>query len=128
VPWTLIRATQFHDLIPRFAAGRFGVVAAPIGWSLQPIDVREVAAVLMTAAVQPAAGRLPDVGGPEILTFRELARAWHRAAGLRRLVVPVPVLGATGRFLRSGVMCTREHKVGTTTFAQWLAERYPSRT
>jgi uncharacterized protein YbjT (DUF2867 family) len=29
VPWTLLRATQFHDLIPRFVTSRLGIVAAP---------------------------------------------------------------------------------------------------
>src|SRR5262245_21673229 len=50
VPWTLLRATQFHDLVPRFVSGKLGVVLAPVGWKLQPIDVREVAGMLAAAA------------------------------------------------------------------------------
>jgi uncharacterized protein YbjT (DUF2867 family) len=122
VPWSLVRATQFHDLIPRFVAGKLGVVAAPIGWQLQPVDVREVAAVLVAAAAAAPAGRMPDVGGPEQLPIGELARLWKRAARKLRLVLPIPVPGARGRFLRSGVMCCADRR--GRTFAAWLAERY----
>lgn len=125
VPWTLLRATQFHDLIPKFAAPRRGIVAAPLGWKLQPIHVREVASVLVAAAAAPAAGRLPDVAGPQVLPFARLARMWRSASRTRALVVPVPLLGARGAFLRSGKLCAPDRAVGTITFAQWLAERYP---
>jgi uncharacterized protein YbjT (DUF2867 family) len=124
VPWSLVRATQFHDLVPRFVAGRFGVVVVPRGWKLQPIDVREVAAVLVAAAAGGPAGRLPDVAGPEVVEVVELARQWKRAARKRRLIVGVPLPGATGAFLRSGKMCRADRAVGTITFAAWLADRY----
>jgi uncharacterized protein YbjT (DUF2867 family) len=123
VPWSLLRATQFHDLIPRFARGTLGVCLIPRGWQLQPIDVREVATVLIYAAEAGPRGRLPDVGGPEVIPFADLARGWHRAVGLRRLRLVVPVPGALGAFLRSGKLCCPDRKVGKRTFAEWLAEQ-----
>ena len=126
VPWSLLRATQFHELVPRLAAGTLGIVFAPRGFRIQPIDVREVAAVVLEAIAAGPSGRLPDVGGPEIVPFAELARAWKRAAKVRRWVVPVPVPGATGRWLRADKLCTPDHARGTIPFAQWLAERYPA--
>jgi uncharacterized protein YbjT (DUF2867 family) len=126
VPWSLLRATQFHDLIPRFARGRFGIVIAPCGWRLQPIDVREVAAILVDVAGTGPAKRLPDVGGPEIVPVIELARVWQRAAHVRRLNLHLPLPGVTGAYLRSGQMCTPARAVGTITFASWLGEHYKS--
>src|SRR5258706_393649 len=70
------------------------------------------------------AGRLPDIGGPEQLPIAELARMWKRAAGKRRLVVPIPVPGARGKFLRSGAMCCADRR--GRTFVAWLADRYAS--
>lgn len=127
VPWSLVRATQFPELIAELATGRLGVVWAPIGWSLQPVDVRDVAPVLVDAAESEARGRLPDVAGPEVRPFRELVSMWQRASGATRLVIPVPVPGRTGRFLRSLAMCNPERNVGRRTFADWLAERYGAR-
>jgi uncharacterized protein YbjT (DUF2867 family) len=124
VPWSLLRATQFHDLIPRMATGTLGVVVMPRGWRVQPVDVGEVAARLLTIAASPPAGRVPDMGGPQIHEFADLAKRWARAAGKRRLVLALPLPGALGRFLRSGALCTPEHKDGTITFDQWLAARY----
>jgi len=126
VPWSLLRATQFHDLIPKLAEGRLGIVFAPRGMKLQPIDVREVAEVLAIAAVSSPAGRLADVGGPELIPFAELARRWARAAHKRRLVLSLPLPGKTGRFLRANKLCAPERAVGTVTFEQWLRERYPT--
>ncbi len=123
IPWTLLRATQFHDLIPRFVQGKLGVLFAPRGWKLQPIEVGEVAAELIALAAKPAAKRVPDIGGPEVLELAELARKWKRARGKPRLILRVPVPGATGRFLRSGAMCCPDRAVGKITFDAWLARQ-----
>ena len=120
VPWTLLRATQFHDLVPRLARSVF--VAAPMGWRWQPIDVREVAAMLVDAAEGAPAKRLPDVAGPEIIPYADLVRRWAKAAGATRIVVPMPVPGAFGAFLRSGKMCSPERGVGKRTYGEWLDE------
>lgn len=124
VPWSLVRATQFPELVAELATGKLGIVWAPTGWSLQPVDVRDVAPFLVDAAESEPRGRLPDVAGPEVRPFRELCSMWQRASGTTRLVIPVPMPGKTGRFLRSGAMCNPERSVGTRTFADWLAARY----
>ena len=52
----------------------------------------------------------------------DLARRVSEARGLGRRVVGVPVPGAAGRAMRSGVLCpTATARAGTTTFEQWLA-------
>jgi uncharacterized protein YbjT (DUF2867 family) len=124
VPWSLLRATQFHDLIPRMATPKLGVVVMPRGWKVQPVDVGEVAERLLSIALSPPAGRVPDMGGPEIHDFADLARRWARAAGKRRVVLALPLPGKLGRHLRSGALCTPEHKDGKITFDQWLAATY----
>jgi uncharacterized protein YbjT (DUF2867 family) len=60
----------------------------------QPVGVRDVLHFLV--AVQGddrAAGRVLEVGGPDVLTYREMMDQYAEAAGLaRRLIMPVPVL------------------------------------
>jgi uncharacterized protein YbjT (DUF2867 family) len=123
VPWSLLRATQFHDLVPRYVRPKLGIVAVPRGMRLQPIDVGEVAALLVRAAESGPQKRMPDVGGPEIADIVALARAWRAAHGEHSWIVPVPVPGATGKYLRSGKMCAPDRAVGKVTFGQWLAEQ-----
>ncbi len=60
----------------------------------QPIAIRDVLAYLLGVLDAPSsAGGVFEIGGPDVLTYREMMRRYARAAGLRRrLVVPVPLL------------------------------------
>lgn len=125
VPWTILRATQFHDLL----GGLFGVLARtgllPVlaGTSFQPVDVRDVAARLVELAASAPAGRVPDLGGPQVLGMDELARTWLRATGRRRPVVPIRMPGALARAFRTGANTCPDHADGTVTFEAFLADR-----
>jgi uncharacterized protein YbjT (DUF2867 family) len=80
----------------RYLAERLPVLVTPrwVANRIQPIAVRDVLRYLVGAADLPAdVSRTFDIGGPEVLTYRELMRRYAVVAGLRRrLVVPVPVL------------------------------------
>jgi uncharacterized protein YbjT (DUF2867 family) len=121
VPATIVRATQFHDLIgAAFAfAARYGVL--PTGrLPLQPVDVRDVAAVVADI-VEAGPGRdRHAVAGPEILRLRELAAIWSAARGVRRLPVPLPALGPL-RAVARGALVDPSARRGTRTFAEWCA-------
>ncbi|MEU6094929.1 NAD(P)H-binding protein [Streptomyces sp. NPDC047079] len=126
--WTILRTTQFHDLLVRIfeAIGRLPVLMLPAGVGDQPIAVAEVADRLAELAVQGPAGRVADMGGPEVLTFPDLARAWLRATGRSRPVVSVPVPGRAFRALRTGGHLTPGNAVGKGTFEEHLAARLGS--
>ena len=61
---------------------------------IQPIAVRDVLHYLVAAADLPAdVNRTLDIGGPDVLTYREMITRFARLAGLLpRTVVPLPVL------------------------------------
>lgn len=56
----------------------------------QPIALDDAVAYLVVAPALPA-GRY-DIGGADVLTYREMLLAYARIAGKRRLIVSVPVL------------------------------------
>ncbi|HEY0276914.1 MAG TPA: NAD(P)H-binding protein [Solirubrobacterales bacterium] len=121
VSWTILRATQFHQLLDRVFgyAARFGL--RPTGAAkVQPIDPRIAAGRLADAALSPAAGRLPDVAGPRIETISELSRAWASARGHRRAPLRVPSLGKAGKALAAGGLCAPDAAAGGETFEEWL--------
>ena len=124
VPWTILRATQFHDLALSVVsrAALLPVAVAP-GLSCQPVAVDEVAARLVDIAAGPAQGRVPEFGGPEILSFRELVQLYLRARGKRKPVLSVPVPGKVAAAWRAGAGLTPDHGDGLQTFAQYLALR-----
>jgi len=122
LPWTIQRATQFHDLLfgACRALTRLPVVTVGRGFSFQPIDAGEVADHLVRLAGGPPVGRAPDLGGPEVLGFDEVVRAYLRAAGKRRPVLRVPLPGRIAAAFRAGHNLCPEHAVGTTTWAEYL--------
>jgi len=128
LPWTLQRSTQFHALLDRLLgmAARLPVLPVPAGTNVQPIDEREVAARLVTLAGSEPVGRAPDLGGPEVRPFADLARTWLDVRHRRRPVLPVRVPGRVARGYRVGGHLTPEHAEGGVTFASYLAERYGS--
>jgi uncharacterized protein YbjT (DUF2867 family) len=88
-----------------------------------------VAARLVAAVNAGPAGRLPDLGGPEILAMAGLVRDYLRATGRRRVVTPIPVPGRFSASFRAGANLAPANRAGRT-FAQFLAERAgaPTRT
>lgn len=123
--WTVLRATQFHDLLVQLfqALSKVPVMVLPAGVSDQPVEVAEVADRLAELAAGAPAGRVEDLGGPEVRTLESLARAYLRASGRRRAVVNVPLWGAAYRAFRTGGHLTPQRAVGKGTFEEYLAAR-----
>lgn len=124
--WTVLRATQFHDLpVTLFKAlAKSPVMLLPAGVRDQPIEVAEVADRLAELAAGEPAGRVADMGGPEIRTLESLARAYLKATGRRRPVLNVRLWGKAYAGFRSGGHLTTEHPVGKGTFEDYLTRRF----
>ena len=60
----------------------------------QPIAIADVLHYLAEAATMPAgAHEIAEIGGPDVVSYCDMMRAYARCAGLRRrLILPVPVL------------------------------------
>ncbi|WP_371494654.1 NAD(P)H-binding protein [Kitasatospora sp. NBC_00374] len=122
--WTTLRATQFPDLLSSAFSvlSRLPVVLVPSGTHCQPVDQGEVADRLVELARGGPSGRVPDLAGPTVYGSERLARDWLRAAGRRRLVLPVFVPGRIGAGFRSGALTAPDRAVGRRTWEQYLAE------
>jgi uncharacterized protein YbjT (DUF2867 family) len=123
VPWTVLRATQFHDLLSTLfgVVGRSPVLPVHAGASFQPVDVRDVADRLADLATGPPVGGAPDLGGPQVRSMADLARTWAAATGRRRAVLPVRLPGRLARAVRDGGLVTPNHADGRITFEEFLA-------
>lgn len=123
LPVTILRATQFHTLLARmFSAQRvLPVLIVPARTSFQPIAVGEVADRLVDLALADPAGRVPDLGGPQMCPAADLARSYLHTVRRRRTVLPLWIPGRVGRGYRSGGHLTPEHADGHLSFEQYLA-------
>ncbi len=126
VPWSVLRATQFHTLIDMFLSVLIRPPAGllPGDLQFQPIDAGEVAERMVQHLAGGPAGRLPDIGGPQVRSFGDLARAWLKARRKRALVLPLPLPGRAAAAFRHGYNCTQEHAEGRITWEEWLSQRY----
>jgi uncharacterized protein YbjT (DUF2867 family) len=130
LPWTTLRATQFHDLILLVLESlvRLPIVPVPSGFSFQPIDADEVAGHLVDLALKDPSGLVPDIAGPRIYAASDLVRGYLHAIDRRRLTVPVQLPGNAARALRAGANLAPAGAVGVTTWEDFLASHLPPST
>jgi uncharacterized protein YbjT (DUF2867 family) len=125
LPWTTLRATQFHDLllIVARAMARLPVIPVVSGMRFQPVDAGEVAARLAELALGSPSGLVPDLAGPRVYPMADLIQSYLRAAGKRRPVVSVPLPGHAAKAVRDGANLAPGRAVGRRTWEEFLAER-----
>lgn len=125
LPWTTLRATQFHELTLMTAQqmAKSPVIPVPTGVRFQPVDAAEVAARLAELALDRPSGLVPDIAGPRAYKMGELLRGYLRATGRRRLLVPVRLPGGAARALRAGANLALDRSVGRRTWEGFLADR-----
>lgn len=126
LPYSVVRATQFHDLVLATAQQltRLPVVPVPSGVLLQPVEVGEVADRMAELALGEPVGRAPDFGGPRVWNAGDAVRAVLRASGRRRPVVSLPLPGKGMRALRAGGLLVRDGDgggLGRHGFDEFLA-------
>ncbi|MHC6221771.1 SDR family oxidoreductase [Arthrobacter sp. MMS24-S77] len=127
----VVRATQFHSLVAAVFQAGAKVRLIPVfkGARFQTISPSDVASVLLAEALEEPSvvqHRTRTIGGPDIRTMRELAETWRSATGHAGRIVEVPLPGAMGKFLRSGLNLVPGERTGTDTFESWLAKRQDS--
>jgi uncharacterized protein YbjT (DUF2867 family) len=131
VPWSILRATQFHTLLDgRLHAatrGPWPLALLPTDLKFQPIDVGETADRICECVAAGPGGRAPDIGGPEVLTFGEMARAWLAARRMRRLILPRLRRDEYANAVRRGYLTCPEQKYGKVTWAEWVGRKYGER-
>ncbi|MFE0002778.1 SDR family oxidoreductase [[Kitasatospora] papulosa] len=80
----------------RYLTERLPVMVTPswVSTRIQPIAVRDVLRYLVGSARMPAdVNRTFDIGGPDVMTYRDMMQKYAEVATLRtRLILPVPML------------------------------------
>ena len=125
LPWTTLRAAQFHDLILMVsqAMAKLPVIPVPSGFRFQPVDSGEVAARLVELTLGAPAGLVPDLAGPRVYPVDDLLRSYLQAQGKHRPMLPVRLPGAAARAFRGGANLAPDRAVGHRTWEDFLADR-----
>ncbi len=80
--------------ILRHLTERLPIMITPrwVGTRCQPIGIGDVLDYLASALDHPEVTGIVEIGGPDILSYGDMMRTYARLRGLRRLMIPVPVL------------------------------------
>jgi uncharacterized protein YbjT (DUF2867 family) len=122
IPWSIVRATQFHDFAAMVAGWTEQDGTATIAPLLvQPIAPADVAAVLADVATAPPLGTRIDIAGPETQDLVDMARRTFAARGQDIRLVPT-WRGSFGPDMAGEVQLPGDGaRLGATTFDDWLA-------
>lgn len=130
LPWSIIRATQFHDLVLSMITSgedeETSTITIPAETRFQSIAVSEVAQALVTLAEQEAAGRVPDIGGPEVLTLEEMTQTYQDIFHKHNIVRSEPAEVLSGEFYdacRSDDKLVPNRTIGHITWESFLQQQ-----
>jgi uncharacterized protein YbjT (DUF2867 family) len=124
LPWTNLRATQFHDgfiLAMVQALSKMPIVPLPAGTRFQPVDADEVADMLAELALGAPSGQALDIAGPKIYDAETLLRSYLVAIGKHRPILKIRMPGAAAAAIRMGANLAPDRAVGRRTWEQFLA-------
>ena len=126
VPWSILRATQFPQLLDGLlrAVSRLGPVFGDRALLAQPVDPRDVAGRIADRLVAGPSRAIEEYGGPQVLRFDEAAAAWLAARHRNRPILPIRLPGRFGRVVRDAGLTTSATPTGTRSWADYLADTY----
>src|SRR5436305_7789331 len=103
LPFLAVRITHAHIAAHRLqAATKLPLALFPTDLQFQVLDPGEAADRLCEIVAAGPSGRVPDLGGPEVLTGRQLLRIWLKQRGMHRLVIPLWLPGKAAYGFRHG--------------------------
>ncbi len=80
----------------RYLTERLPIMTTPkwVNSRTQPIAVRDVLRYLVgSVSIDPSVTGIFDIGGPDVITYRDMMQTYARVAGLSpRIIIPIPVL------------------------------------
>ncbi|MFK0024624.1 SDR family oxidoreductase [Streptomyces sp. NPDC090798] len=122
-PWTVLRATQFHEFAQQTLDRVPGPVAVVPRMRCRPVAAREVAHHLVQLVSAPAQGMAPELAGPRVEQVVGMAGRLLRARHRHRLLLPVKMPGATGTAMTGdGLLPAGPGPRGSQTFDEWLTQ------
>ena len=126
LPWTTLRATQFHELMltTAQAMAKLPVVPVPSGFALPAGRRRRGRGPARRARARRARrASCPTSPGRACTAMGDLLRGYLRARGKHRPLVPVWLPGKAARAFRAGANLAPDRAVGRLTWEEFLERR-----
>ncbi|GAA1751952.1 SDR family oxidoreductase [Agromyces humatus] len=125
VPWTILRAMQFHEFAVQMLDGLTvaGLHLAPKVRS-QPVAAREVGQRLVELAEGAPAGHAPDLAGPRQERLDDMIRRFAEATGVKGPVISISLPNKQFAAMQRGeTLPGPDAMLARQTFDEWVAEQ-----
>jgi len=125
IPYTLVRAAQFFELVPMMVEmGAVEGVARLSSVKFQPIAAADVALTLIERVLAEPVNGTYEIAGPEVFRINELANRWVRETGGTVRVEVDPQATYFGAPLQDDTLLPDTAvRIRSTTFEQWLGNQ-----
>ena len=121
LPWTVLRATQFHEFPEPLLDQRGPFVVVPKMLS-RPVATVDVAARLVELVERPG-GFVRPIAGPAEWRVEEMAKRIARVRGDRKVLIPVRLPGQAGKAMTGGALLPQgPFTEAPRTFEEHLAD------
>lgn len=122
--WSILRVVQFHSFVDQLTEimAKLPILLVATDFRFQTIDTGEVADNIVQGLQAGGHGRWPELAGPRVMTWGEMAQSWLAARGEQRRIVRLPIPGKVGDGFRAGYNTAPEIHSGHITWEQWLQE------
>jgi uncharacterized protein YbjT (DUF2867 family) len=126
VPYTILRATQFHNFIDYLLGKLFAypVAFVPKKLKAQPISVEAVATELMKILDAGPQHDIVNLGGRQVLDVGTMAESWQRYQPNTKPVWNVPVVGTLMNAFAKGYNTCPEIASTSETWEEYLIRTY----
>ncbi|KOS07398.1 hypothetical protein AM493_16125 [Flavobacterium akiainvivens] len=126
VPYTILRATQFHDFIDYIFTSllKYRIGLLPKKVMAQPIAVDAVANALYEISLQPAESKTYEIGGLKAYTFNEMAKEWMRKTGKKKFIINLPLFGKLAKAFNGGALLTHTIDATSKSWQDYLNQKY----
>lgn len=127
IPFTIVRATQFHDLVldriirPNEEHAKIKV---PKGLKFQTIDVSDVALKVEEVLKEGPKQSVVNIGGPELLSLEEMIEPYIKIFHPEKTLENINDLNDFQKIFTTGINLCPESKYGKITWKEFLLTRY----
>jgi uncharacterized protein YbjT (DUF2867 family) len=122
IPWSIVRATQFHELAARVAGSvEHDGVATIAPLLVQPVAPSDVGEILAEVATGGPLNATMEIAGPETQDFVDMARRTFAVRGQDIKLVPTWRGGFDTSMSGEVLLPGPDARIASTTFVDWLA-------
>lgn len=126
IPYTILRATQFHDFIDQIFSTllKYKIGVLPKRVMVQPIDIETVAKSLYEISLHSPENKTFEIGGLQSFSFDEVAKEWMNTSGKKRWIINLPLFRKLAKSFFGGVLLTNKIEASALSWKNWLQKKY----